>query len=333
MYTELAKINPSGGGTVQQVFMVTGATKKVTRTQKPYLIVTVADRTTTKDIKVWGVDGDKHPELLAAKWLKINCTVGEYQGSLDLTTRDVPMIVPPPVNQEPYMNDRGLSMDDVSVYMDRLDSVIGEIKCPYIREYLRVGYGNMDRDLFMSSPASVSNRGAYRGGLVEHVAKVLENAKSSMNSIAMGKHTPDIDRDVVIASVLMHDIGKMYTYDIDDAGIAVAKRANRLIGHLSLSYAISTQTWIVVESQLNRAVPEEIKDHINHCILAHHGQLEYGSPVKPQSTEAYIVHIADMMDSMVSNFAEASMADEPNEDGFVPGTYFSTKPQFVGVKK
>lgn len=311
--------------------MVTGASKKITRNQKPYVIFTVSDKTTTKDIKVWGIDGDKYPELMSAKWLKITCNVGEYDGQIDLTSNEMPMIVPAPQSLDPYMNDRGLDDDKASGILTELIHVIqNNVDSPFIRGYLEYAYTTLDRNLLLNAPASSSNRGAYRGGLLEHIYKVLKNAISIASNLTIGKSCPKINMDIVIAGVLMHDLGKIYTYGIDDAGLAYAKSSNTLIGHLSLSYSISVMTWIALESNIGRAVPEEIKDHINHCILAHHGQLAYGSPVKPHSLEAYIVHVADMADSMSSNFAEASLAGQPNEFGFVDGSKFSSIPLFVG---
>ena len=115
--------------------------------------------------------------------------------------------------------------------------------------------------------------------------------------------------------------------------MAKATRSGMLLEHLSMSYGISVQAFIQAESILHKPIPEEIKDHINHCILAHHGQLAYGSPITPRSIEAQIVHVADMADSTVSNFAEPSKAGDGNADdnGFVEGSRFSSRQLFVGT--
>ena len=126
----------------------------------------------------------------------------------------------------------------------------------------------------------------------------------------------------------------MYAYSVDSTGVRHT-RSGLLLAHLPMSYGLSVQAFMQAESVLKRAIPEELKDHINHCILAHHGQLDYGSPVKPQSVEAQIIHVADMSDSTTSNFAEPTRnnLDNVDDNGFVEGSYFSSRTVYVGDKQ
>lgn len=214
-----------------------------------------------------------------------------------------------------------------------LVSVMESVKNPYIDEYLKCVFQDSGEliNLFLNAPASQSNRGAFRGGLVDHVRKVMHNALSIMQSQLVATKPPEIDRDIVIAGVMMHDIGKAYAYAVDEEGNAYTTQSGHLLQHLPMSYGISIQAFIQAESKLGAAIPESLKNHINHCILAHHGVLEYGSPVKPMSIEAHIVHVADMADSTTSNFAEDTRNYKNlTEDGFITGTVFSNTRLFVG---
>jgi len=317
---------------LEQIFYVSNVAARKTKAGKPFTVLTVRDNTGQEEVKIWGFDSTKNPDLKPKVFVKLSCKVKEYQNKPDLSTEAVPMIVPTPKDISPYAATKGLTDEEVEVHWAYLMEVADTVKNPYIKKYINIAmetYG----ERIKQGAASASNRGAYKGGLVEHYAKVMRNALSCVQVQLESKYRPEdekIDRDVIIAAVLMHDIGKVHTYDVGQIEVSTT-RCGRLIEHLPLSYAISTHTWIAVESELRREVPEELKDHINHCILAHHGQLEFGSPVKPKSIEAYIVHVADMMDSMTSNYAENSVEREPDEDGFVPGSYFSSRPLFVGL--
>lgn len=214
-----------------------------------------------------------------------------------------------------------------------LMSIVESVKDPYIQEYLRCVFQDHEDlvSLFVNAPASQSNRGAFRGGLVDHVRKVMHNALSIMQSQLVGNKPPLINRDIVIAGVMMHDIGKAYAYGVDEEGCAYTTQSGHMLQHLPMSYGISIQAFIQAESKLGVSIPESLKNHINHCILAHHGVLEYGSPVKPMSIEAHIVHVADMADSTTSNFAEDSRKNtNVTKDGFITGTIYSNTRLFVG---
>lgn len=244
------------------------------------------------------------------------------------------MIVATPDDTGPYESARGLTREQAEGMYDALMEFKAQVKNVYIRTYLDVIFDNPDvKEQFTTAPASVSNRGAYRGGLVEHTYKVMLNAMALIASQRMARDPAPIDDEIVIAGILTHDLGKMYAYAIDSTGPSHT-RSGLLLAHLPMSYGISVQAFIQAESELRKEIPADIKDHINHCILAHHGVLEYGSPIKPQSIEAQIVHTADMADSTTSNFAEVTLDELPHVDkqGFVPGSYFSSKTVYVGNK-
>jgi 3'-5' exoribonuclease len=260
--------------------------------------------------------------------------IEDYRGARQAKSRAMPMVVAPPDDLNDYESSLGLTPERADTFFNLLMDYKQQIKDVFIKTYLDVIFDNpVMQEQFKAAPASVSNRGAYRGGLVEHTYKVMHNADAIIDSQAAAKDPAKIDREIVIAGVLTHDLGKMYAYAIDSTG-AKHTRSGLLLAHLPMSYGISIQAFIQAESVLRREIPEEIKDHINHCILAHHGVLEYGSPVKPQSIEAQIIHVADMSDSASSNFAELTRdnLDHIDENGFVQGSYFTSKTIYVGHK-
>ena len=323
------------GDEVTQVFLLADVKRGLTKTDKPYGNVILRDNSGQISAKLWDFDPRDYPEFCAGAFVKLTILVEVYRGARQAKGRSTPMLVPPPEDLGPYESKRGLSKEEAEQFYNQLMEYKAEVSNVYIRTYLDTIFDNEEiKRQFMTAPASVSNRGAYRGGLVEHTYKVMVNAIAIMSSQSLAKDPAPIDREIVIAGVLTHDLGKMYAYDIDSSG-ASHTRSGLLLAHLPMSYGLSVQSFIQAESVLRRAIPEEIKDHINHCILAHHGVLEYGSPVKPQSIEAQIVHVADMADSTSSNFAEPTLdnLNHVDKNGFVEGSYFSSRTVYVGKKK
>lgn len=316
---------------LEQVCLVAQVEARTTKAGKPFTKVTVKDKSGTLPINIWQTSPGDMADLKAGVFAVFKLQVEDFKGMKSATAQP-PMLVKAPDDLVVYQNKIGLSDEEAEHYYKILMDAKARVKNPLIKCYLDVIFDSPAiKELFIKAPASATNRGAYRGGLVEHVAKVMMNADAIIKSQAANHILAKPDEDIIIAGVLMHDIGKMYAYSIDENGGATTTRSGTLLEHLPMSYGFSVQSFIHAEDVLRKPIPEDIKDHINHCILAHHGKLEYGSPVTPKSLEAHIVHMADVSDSGTSIFTEAVAAGtNPNADGFVEGTKLSSYKLYVG---
>lgn len=141
---------------------------------------------------------------------------------------------------------------------------------------------------FSVMPAAKSMHHAYAGGLLEHTLSVFTLCRSLCDRY------PDLDRQTLLAGALFHDIGKIREFsgglDNDYTG------EGRLIGHISLGLGILEP--FLAECGLE----EELKTHLKHLILSHHGLHEYGAPILPQTPEAFALHYADNMDAKMNQF-------------------------------
>lgn len=320
---------------LEQICLVSQVESKTTKAGKPFVKVMVKDNSGALPINIWQTSVSDIADLKPGVFAVFKLKVEDFKGSKSATATP-PMIVKAPDDLSPYQNQNGLTDEECSAYYQILLDAKNKVTNPYIKEYLNLAFDTSEetKKMFCKAPASHSNRGAYRGGLVEHVAKVMLNAEMLIKSQSTGHIKADVDVDIVIAGVLMHDYGKMFAYDIDTNGMAKTTRKGMLLEHLPMSYAMSTLFFDRLEDRvLHKRVPEEIKDHIHHCILAHHGKIEYGSPVIPKSIEAQIVHMADMADSTTSNYAEPTKANASmvDENGFIEGNRFSSKQLFIGT--
>jgi 3'-5' exoribonuclease len=145
---------------------------------------------------------------------------------------------------------------------------------------------------------------AFRSGLLEHTVSMAKAARW------LAQHYR-IDEDVVIAGALLHDLGKIWELEID-ASIEYTDDG-RLIGHLPMET-------LFVDKKINEmeSFPPELRRQLLHILLAHHGEYEYGSPRRPKTPEAMLVHMADNLDSKMAGMLEAISAEGADKEAWTP---------------
>jgi len=143
---------------------------------------------------------------------------------------------------------------------------------------------------FRDAPAAKHYHQAYEHGLLEHTVTVAQ-AVSALSAIF-----PGLDRDLAVSGALLHDIGKLDTYETVEGRIEMTDDG-RLQGEIVLGY-----TLIRAELDAQRDFPHELRQALLHIILSHHGSLEHGSPVVPCTREATLVHMADNLGSKLGSF-------------------------------
>ncbi|MDE3033820.1 MAG: HD domain-containing protein [Acidobacteriota bacterium] len=166
-----------------------------------------------------------------------------------------------------------------------LDHAIAAVADPWIRPLLAALFQQDEalREAFSRAPAAKSMHHVYLGGLLEHSLSVLGMASRACD------HYPGLNRDLVVAGVLLHDVGK--TAELSYQRSFGYTDAGNLLGHISLE-----ADWIQREIARIPGFPEPLRLQILHIVLSHHGRLEYGSPVLPKTPEALLVHYLDDLD-------------------------------------
>jgi 3'-5' exoribonuclease len=149
-------------------------------------------------------------------------------------------------------------------------------------------------DRFLRWPAAARHHHAYRGGLATHTCAMLKSGMALAG-------TYDLDCDVLLLGILMHDMGKLEELAETPGGWRTVD--GHAVGHVVRSWA----AWGMVANEAQ--APKPIADHVGHLILSHHGQMGYGSPVTPLTPEAYMLHHLDMMDSQQAMVREATEVD------------------------
>lgn len=195
--------------------------------------------------------------------------------------------------------------DDTETLWAAIDRYRGEIRSDTLRRVVGLFFDDdAFRERFERWPGSTRGHHAKIGGLLRHVAEVTAIART----IAQTMKVPDrpiADRDLAVAGALLHDVGKVEAYSVGPTGFDTTTTGH-LIGHVVLGVLMLQER--IDASPVPVCSREQLLE-IQHLILSHHGTLEFGSPVRPMTIEADIVHWADESSAKPSSFADA-MADE-----------------------
>jgi len=180
----------------------------------------------------------------------------------------------------------------------RLAALVAGVREPHVRQMLELAFepGREPGATFAVAPAAVKNHHAYRHGLLEHSVVVGEVAA------AVADRLPTVDRDLVVAGGLLHDIGKIVSYSTDPFAPGFTD-AGRLHGEIVLGHEIVRGLIDEVEG-----FPAELSSRLRHVIVAHHGEKEKGSPVVPMTREAVVVHYCDDMTARIAAIDDAERA-------------------------
>jgi 3'-5' exoribonuclease len=175
------------------------------------------------------------------------------------------------------------------------DLITREAGNPWIRELLRRALAQFGERLRVW-PAAQFVHHAYRGGLLEHVLKMAEIGLALAKSYGA-------DADLVLAGVLLHDIGKLQ--ELEYECVTQYSTAGNLLGHITLGAQAVSRLAEGIEG-----FPETLKIELEHLVLSHHGSREFGSPVEPMSVEAFILAAVDDLDAKIHQVRRHVAEDE-----------------------
>jgi 3'-5' exoribonuclease len=167
-------------------------------------------------------------------------------------------------------------------------------------------------DRFRRTAAARNYHHARRGGLVEHTAQMMRVAKE------VAPLYPQLNLDLLLAGILFHDSGKLWENALPENGFVMNyDERGELIGHISIGLELVNALWRKVIAENAQAwktlVPtsEDVRLHLLHLIGAHHGEMEFGSPVAPKTPEAMALHYIDNLDARLEMFAAGYMTAKP----------------------
>ena len=273
------------GETFTGHLLATEAAFKVSSKGSEYLELKLADASGDLKAFLWDVraiEGDMEA-IKADAFLKVKGALSSYNGRMQLRLDKVRFAADSEVGD--FAHFFPVSARPVPEMLAELDGILASIHDPWIRKLLLALFQE-DQELrtaFSKAPAAKSMHHVYLGGLLEHTLSILAMAERACG------HYRELNRDLVLAGVLLHDVGK--TAELSYARSFGYTDLGNLVGHISMEVQ-----WINREADKIQGFPEELRNQLLHIVLSHHGRLEFGSPVLPKTPEALIVHYLDDLD-------------------------------------
>lgn len=302
----------TGRGT-EAAFLVKEVHHGVAKNGKPFLKALLGDRSGTIDAVCWNVPEESRKLLVEGGAVKLLGTVGTYKGKLQFTIELVSPLGPRDGAMEDLYEVCPRSVEEMArdlvvalnwAQNNILSSSAGTRELIYqLQGWMDIhedSWPNADRSnevwsAFKKAPAAMRVHHAYIGGLLEHTVGVVGIAWK-----ISGYYGGLIDPAIVIASAILHDIGKIEEYEL--SGTITEK--GKLSGHIAIGAQLASA------ELLRRGVDPAVVCLVEHCILSHHGRREWGSPVEPKTAEAYLLHTADLMDVRMWSIAKAREVGE-----------------------
>jgi len=290
------------GADLDESFAVRSVDVRQRRGGGPYLAATIGDRTGEVTALVWQNVDQLREVLEPGSVVSIKGQVQRYNQQLQVIVRQARALPDESVEDELFVRSSAV---DPALLWNRLNSLIEEVGDADVRQLLfRIFSDTEIERLFKAAPAARSMHHAFRSGLLEHTVSVTTLARQ------LARHY-DLNQDLVVAGCLLHDFGKIWELEIG-ASIEYTDDG-RLIGHIPMET-------LFVDKKIGelKKFPAETRRQLLHILLAHHGEYEFGSPRRPKTPEALLVHMIDNLDSKMAGMIEAIAAQGSDDEAWTP---------------
>lgn len=277
------------GDRISQVFLCKVKKEAVSKTGKSYFALTLMDNSGSIEGKVWDIN-HAIEDFDAGDFIVADGNVNTFNNQLQLNINRIRVASPNEYNATDYFPSTN---KDIGVMYDELLKYGALIKNEYMRKLIQSFFID-DAEFvktFKLKSAAKSVHHSFIGGLLEHTLNVTRLCYGYC------KIYPQLNKDLLIAAAMLHDVGKVRELsnfpanDYTDDG--------QLIGHIIIGYEMVGEKIAAIPG-----FPSKTASELKHCILAHHGELEYGSPKKPALMEAQALHFADNTDAKLEIFIE-----------------------------
>ncbi len=278
------------GERINEIYLCKQKQTAMTKAGKPYESLILQDKTGTLDAKIWDPSSQGIEDCDALDYVCVMGDVTSFQGTLQLNIKRLRKVSEGEYDPKDYLP---VSEYDTDEMYAQLQNYVKSLTNPYLKQ-LAGGLFLEDEDFakrFKFHSAAKSVHHGFVGGLLEHTLSVTKLCDY------FAKQYSILNRDLLICAALFHDIGKLEELstfpenDYTDEG--------QLLGHIAMGMEI-----IGMRIRMIDGFPRKLANELKHCILAHHGELEYGSPKKPALAEAVALNFADNLDAKMETMKE-----------------------------
>ena len=287
------------GERVSGIYLCKARQTALTKAGKTYENVILQDKTGTVDAKIWDPNSRGIEAFEGLDYVDIMADVTSFQGQLQLNVKRVRKAQEGEYNPSDYLPVSGKDIEEM--YAELL-GFVDRVEDPWLSQLLKGIFVNDQKFVkaFKFSSAAKSVHHGFVGGLLEHTLSVTKLCEYYVRTYPM------LNADLLYTAAMCHDIGKVYELspfpenDYTDAG--------QLLGHIMIGAEL-----VGMRIRQIQGFPVKLANELKHCILAHHGELEYGSPKKPALLEAVALNFADNTDAHMQMMMEALKAGGDNQ--------------------
>lgn len=272
---------------VAGIFSVANAQLGRTRNDKPYLRCIVGDRTGELTARMWSVEESQINAMSADGFAYIEGETQKYQGDMQLIIQLLEPVEPTPEQMRDLLPVAPRPIDEMFA---ELKAQLDTLQHPAIKALAQVYLSDQFMmDQFKQCPAAKSAHHAYLGGLLDHTLGLLKLAA------ALCPLYPALNRDIVMMGLFLHDLGKTREL-VYDRAFGYSDRGE-LIGHIVDGAIMLHDKAQQVMRETGQRLPANVTMVLQHIILSHHGEPEYGAARVPMTPEAILVHLLDNIDA------------------------------------
>ncbi|MHC4204951.1 MAG: 3'-5' exoribonuclease YhaM family protein [Planctomycetota bacterium] len=282
------------GQTIDDIYIVKDPILRSTTRGDLYIAMYLSDRTGQLNGRMWQATEATYKSLPKPGFVHIKGRSELYQNNLQIVINNVALIDPGKVDIDDFLP---RTKKDTKQMFEEVKEIVDRIKNPQLKAL--VGEFLADSEFiekFCNAPGGMKLHHGCIGGLLEHTHNMLRVA------VAILPMYPDVQPDLVLAGIFLHDIGKTEELAYDMAFSYTD--SGQLIGHISKSLLMINQKADSVRSA-GTQIDQEIIDALGHIILSHHGAYEFGSPKLPATAEAFMVCYIDNLDAKISQVTSA----------------------------
>ncbi|MCK6455963.1 MAG: HD domain-containing protein [Phycisphaerae bacterium] len=316
-----------------QIFLVSKKDLRTTTNGSLYIHLVLADRSGQVLSRVWQATQPQFDAIPEGGFLRVRGRTESYKGSLQFIVEAMRSVAKDEIDLADFIP---RTKHDVEQMWKRVVAIVQTIQHPALQKLLAKFTSDAAFvEKFKSAPAAVTLHHAYLGGLLEHTLSVLDVATRLFGrTAAEPSHYPQLSRDLVLAGVFLHDIGK--TIELEYGTSFTYSDAGQLVGHIVQAAVMIDQKIADVETETGERFPSDLQNVLTHIVLAHHGSLEFGSPRLPAIPEAIAVHFLDTMDAKINMFLQQIESDADAESHWTQWVNaLSTrvfKPDVMGIR-
>jgi 3'-5' exoribonuclease len=269
---------------------------KPKKTGDPYLALTLGDRTGQIEAKMWDNVEDSLDTFEQEDFIKVKGLLNRYKNRFQLTIHKLRKLAESEIDFSDYLRK---TSKDIGELWQTLAGFVASFQNPHLKALVEAFLSDPEiAEAYRNAPAAKALHHAYIGGLLDHVVSLVRSCD------LVCRNYPPIDRDLLLTGAILHDIGKIFELNYHRTFSYTTR--GQLLGHM----IIELEMLHAKLAQLP-GFPEELKILVEHLLISHHGQYEFGSPKLPMFPEALMLHYLDDLDSKM----EAMRAQFEREAG------------------